>query len=355
VKRRNRVEAARVEEVAPVVVESVTTTRTQKIVPLAQSAAERVVPLAQGVAAKAGPLAAGYAAAAGPLAHQVYEKAAPLAGQAVHAVAERVTPYTELAANRIAPVMAGGAAAAHEAAERVGPAWESARDRVSDDLLPRISTTLSAAAASPFAVEAVKRGRATAAAARGELTLPEEKPSGGSWVKRIAIVTALAGVAAVVLRRLLDSSQDSGWQAARPSAPAPSSFTSSPSSAPAAPAPAPAPAEDTFGTAESDTASTDPQSGQNAHAAMAEADGQPEPDQPAEGGDEAAAPDSTGSRYGEGSYVGSEPPEGFVIKGNETSMRYHLPDGSGYEETRTEVWFDGEDAAERAGFSRAQS
>jgi hypothetical protein len=58
--------------------------------------------------------------------------------------------------------------------------------------------------------------------------------------------------------------------------------------------------------------------------------------------------------YGEGSYVGTEPPEGFVIKGNENSMKYHLPDGSGYEQTVAEVWFDSEDAAERAGFTRAQ-
>ena len=32
-----------------------------------------------------------------------------------------------------------------------------------------------------------------------------------------------------------------------------------------------------------------------------------------------------GSPYGEGSYVGDEPPEGFVIKGNDRSMKYHLP------------------------------
>ena len=45
-----------------------------------------------------------------------------------------------------------------------------------------------------------------------------------------------------------------------------------------------------------------------------------------------AAPD--GSKYsGEGVYVGNEPPEGFTIKGNERSMKYHVPESSGYGRT----------------------
>ena len=60
------------------------------------------------------------------------------------------------------------------------------------------------------------------------------------------------------------------------------------------------------------------------------------------------------SPYGEGSYVGAEPPEGFDIKGNERSMKYHLQGSGGYERTITDVWFDSTEAAERAGFVRAQ-
>ncbi|HRA07026.1 MAG TPA: 50S ribosomal protein L17, partial [Propionicimonas sp.] len=61
-----------------------------------------------------------------------------------------------------------------------------------------------------------------------------------------------------------------------------------------------------------------------------------------------------GSPYGEGSYVGDEPPEGFVIKGNDRSMKYHLPGSAAYERTIAEVWFASEEAAEAAGFVRAQ-
>jgi large subunit ribosomal protein L17 len=46
-------------------------------------------------------------------------------------------------------------------------------------------------------------------------------------------------------------------------------------------------------------------------------------------------------------------PEGFPIKGNEDSMKYHLPDGQWFEQTTAEVWFDSEESAQAAGFSKA--
>ena len=60
------------------------------------------------------------------------------------------------------------------------------------------------------------------------------------------------------------------------------------------------------------------------------------------------------NEYGEGAYVGDEAPAGYVIKGNERSMKYHLQGSGGYERTITDVWFDSTEAAERAGFVRAQ-
>ncbi len=400
-KRRTRVDAAQ-SKAAPVTETVITTTTTEGSVPLAHTAAERLAPLYQGVAAKAAPLATGAAAAAGaalplahqvygkavplaagmaaaavplaqqayekagplatnaaaaagplahqayekaaPLAHEAYEKTAPLAAQAVHAiaayaqaVADRAAPLTEAATVNIAPVLAGGAAAAHQAVDRVGPALENVRERVSDQLLPGVGTALTTAATSPLAVEAVRRGRATVAAARGELTLPEEK-EGGSWVKRVAVVAALAGVAVVVVRKLLAGGQDSGWQAARPSTPSPTPASTTPATNTPATVSAPeptAPADDTVEVSAADDA-VEVRDGE--HGETMEAVGsEPGP-----------------SSYGEGSYTGTEPPEGFVIKGNENSMKYHLPGGGGYDQTIAEVWFDSEEAAERAGFVRAQ-
>ncbi|MBF0816807.1 50S ribosomal protein L17 [Microbacterium paludicola] len=46
-------------------------------------------------------------------------------------------------------------------------------------------------------------------------------------------------------------------------------------------------------------------------------------------------------------------PEGFEIKGNKNSMKYHRPDGQWYEQTVAEVWFRTAEAAEAAGFAEA--
>ncbi len=46
-------------------------------------------------------------------------------------------------------------------------------------------------------------------------------------------------------------------------------------------------------------------------------------------------------------------PEGFPVKGNEDSMKFHEPDGQWYAQTVAEVWFDTAASAEAAGFSRA--
>ena len=58
--------------------------------------------------------------------------------------------------------------------------------------------------------------------------------------------------------------------------------------------------------------------------------------------------------FGEGSYVGPNPPEGYIFKGNERSKKYHVPGTRGYELTIAEVWFNSEEAAEAAGFTKAQ-
>ena len=65
---------------------------------------------------------------------------------------------------------------------------------------------------------------------------------------------------------------------------------------------------------------------------------------------EAEAAEST---YGEGSYVGENPPEGFDIKGNADSMKYHTLQSPWYDRTIAEVWFNSPDAAEAAGFVAA--
>ena len=42
------------------------------------------------------------------------------------------------------------------------------------------------------------------------------------------------------------------------------------------------------------------------------------------------------------------------MKGHESTMTYHVPEGAGYAATIVEVWFDSPEAAERSGFVRAE-
>lgn len=46
-------------------------------------------------------------------------------------------------------------------------------------------------------------------------------------------------------------------------------------------------------------------------------------------------------------------PEGFPIKGNADSMKFHQPDGRWYEQTVAEIWFSTAEAATAAGYTEA--
>ncbi|WP_144791403.1 50S ribosomal protein L17 [Kocuria palustris] len=51
--------------------------------------------------------------------------------------------------------------------------------------------------------------------------------------------------------------------------------------------------------------------------------------------------------------VSGEAPEGYAIKGNKDSMKFHVPGSRWYAGTRAEVWFDTKASAEAAGFAPA--
>src|SRR3954471_17561182 len=51
--------------------------------------------------------------------------------------------------------------------------------------------------------------------------------------------------------------------------------------------------------------------------------------------------------------AGGAAPEGFPVKGNEDSKKYHEPDGQWYDSTVAEVYFRTAAAAEAAGFTKA--
>jgi large subunit ribosomal protein L17 len=78
-----------------------------------------------------------------------------------------------------------------------------------------------------------------------------------------------------------------------------------------------------------------------------------------EGADQEAFEETAGGFAGkyDGSHVplenAAEAPEGFPVKGNEGSMKYHEPGSQWYDQTTAEVWFESAEAAEAAGFTKA--
>jgi hypothetical protein len=375
-----------------------------KVSPIAHSAASRVGPLAQSAAERVGPLAQGAADRIAPLATSTVGLVTPYAKVA----AGRVSPYTQSAvgyaqsaAGRVAPLAASARLRGTQVSEdarrkispvlddavgRFAPVVESARGRVTTDLLPRLTDVLGVATTAPVVEEVV---------------VPEKKKS--RWLKRLAVIGALGAVIAVVARRFLGN-QDADWQAARPSTPyAPptrpstDSGTSSTAGAGATAAPTddvPSADSTSVETVESTAATrTDQPAGSDevelgppveedfaatepAPIGLLNVDDsgnveetvvdevvfrEPVPDLP-EGepvsdtlaADEPAPGERAARFSGEGVYVGHEPPEGYVIKGNERSMKYHMPEAAGYGRTVAEVWFNSEEAAQQAGFVRAQ-
>ncbi|QGF24206.1 hypothetical protein [Raineyella fluvialis] len=274
----------------------------------------------------------------GPVAHEAQVRLAPVAHEAkVRGVAgARGTLQT------VAPRI-------EQALLAVGPLAEEAAARIKEDVVPRAEKLLDkaadavaaeAAAVAPkgkkLSRKAAKQlAKADARLAKAQAKLEGRRRGGTTW-KVLLILTALAGIALVVAKKL-GSPKEDAWQNYQPTQPA--------EPRPSTPAPAEEP------TAEAPVAADIPLDEMDDEMAEAEAE------MIGEGGgisefDRAVSTD-TATSYGPDSYVGIEPPEGFPIKGNPRSMKYHLPGSDSYNRTVTDVWFATEEAAAAAGFTKA--
>ena len=92
-------------------------------------------------------------------------------------------------------------------------------------------------------------------------------------------------------------------------------------------------------------------------AAVSEASKVAEAAAPAAEETKAAAPAAAGSSdLPAGAHAATEngeAPEGFEIKGNADSMKYHVPGSRWYANTQAEIWFDTKESAEAAGYAPA--
>lgn len=315
--------------------------------------------------------------AAAETTHTAAERSQDVVEKAAEVIAEYVDslqPYVEKAGDKVRPyahqARKRGAAAAHSAVETLGPkvndvlerippAAESAKDKFSDDLLPRLSEVLQKAAELPVAQEVGRRGEATVAALKGEVEVPKHGGA-GRWVKRIGIVAAIGGVLVVLFKKFLDP-KDSGWETYQPSAPYAGSTTTRASDLSGKVSAAASDASDAVrsaaaaaGTKASDLADTVKEKVTGAADAAGEAaeDAKQDLSEAADKATDAAA--SAADKYGPESFIGDTPPEGYAVKGNARSMKFHTPDNGGYDRTIADVWFASPEAAEAAGFVRAQ-
>lgn len=272
-----------------------------------------------------------------PLADTAKERLAPLA--------ETAKDRAETARKTVAPLAATAAAGvAAKAKDQFEPAVDQARHKVQEDLVPQLLDLLHQAENHPAVSEASKRSAAAAAALRGDLSLPEKKKrSTGSTVAKVAAAGAVLAAAAVAVRQFL-ATKDDAWTAHQPST------AYQPEEREAGPT-----AEATWVKADQasaeklDVAETETFTGQS-----------PVREQRMDGQGGRAAAETVAedinvlNEYGEGSYVGDEPPAEYTVKANERSMKYHTSDSAGYDRTIADVYFVSTEAAEQAGFTRAQ-
>ena len=300
---------------------------------------------------------------------------------------EKVHPSIDDALDRVSPAVEAGVRkvrpAVEEALAQIPPTVDFARSKVQDEFLKNLSKTLAKAASQPLSTE-VKAAVATAALAKQlSNTIAPKKRSGWRTFGKILLAGALLGGVVAAIKKLL-ADPSTGWETHSPR----SSYVADPVN----------PAEEAktkvsaFASNAKDVAEdvedkvkdaadevvdkakdvADDLSDQAADVATDVADkvedakdaakdvAEDVEDKLAKLADETDSAEGddasplAGSPYGEGSYVGDEPPEGYVIKGNDRSMKYHLPGSAAYERTIAEVWFASEEAAEAAGFVRAQ-
>ena len=254
---------------------------------------------------------------------------------------EKITPLIDAAAKKVAPVADNAweaakdatrkaAALAADGVERIQPSVNSALDKVApavdraqkavqEDLLPKLIDVLHDAAATPAGHEAREilaqldeRADASVAALNTELATVK-KSSTGKKVAIVVVIGAVVSAIALAIKTFLGSRED--WAAYEPDEPY-----------------------------------VYPDDDYEIDEVLIEED---EPSEP-ETSETPEVPTEESQPFGEGSYAGPNPPEGYTIKGNERSMKYHMPDAAGYARTTAEVWFNSEEAAQAAGFVRSQ-
>lgn len=252
------------------------------------------------------------------LASETFDRVHPALDDAI----DKVYPAVDATVKKVRP-------AVDDALGRIPPTVDFAREKVQDELLPTLAEQLRELASQPLARELKVAAASAALAAQLEKASGKKKHSGWKTFGKIVLAGAVLGGVAYAIKKLL-ADPTSGWETYTPRDN--NAYVADPV------------AED------DEMLATDEEETQEVPTSVDE-DAVDSTEATADGGD---ADPFVDSPYGEGSYIGDEPPQGYLIKGNDRSKKYHVPGSASYERTSAEVWFVSEEAAQAAGFVRAQ-
>lgn len=289
---------------------------------------------------------------------------------------EKVHPVLDDALDRVSPAvdatMKTVRPAVEDALQAIPPTVDFAREKVQADYLPRLAEALRDLASQPLARE-LKVAVASAALAKELEKASAPKRSGWKTFGKVLLAGAVLGAVAVAIKKLL-ADPSTGWETHTPK----TAYVADPvadvvddvkaKAAKVADAAAEKVADvkdaateaaDQAKDAAGDVAEKAEAVTEEAKAKVADTkdDIEEKLEKLADEADEAEGDEESplaANPYGDGSYMGDEPPEGFTIKGNDRSMKYHVPGSAAYDRTIAEVWFNSEEAAQAAGFVRAQ-
>jgi vacuolar-type H+-ATPase subunit H len=138
------------------------------------------------------------------------------AGATVAEAREKAAPLIADAKEKAAPLVA-------EAREKAAPALNEAKDRINSDVLPVLTAAVAAAGAATEDVrgETAKRGKAVAAALKGEVEAPKQTHK----LRNLLILLGLGGLVAFVVKKKSDREPTTAWQSSY--TPTPASTTDS--------------------------------------------------------------------------------------------------------------------------------
>jgi vacuolar-type H+-ATPase subunit H len=184
----------------------------------ASELADTLAPHVEVAREKAAPLLADARDKAAPVLAEARVKAAPLLADA----REKAAPVLADARDKAAPVLA-------DAREKAAPYVADARDRFTTEVLPVVTAAVASvdAATQEARAETLKRGKAVAAALKGEVEAPQEKHRG----RFLLILLGIGGAVFAGVRVLGNRRATTNWQSSYTPPPAPttpSTTTTSP-------------------------------------------------------------------------------------------------------------------------------